>query len=289
MSTLREQIDNLDPEKYARDALASARSAKQRADALGLPLPESVRKLLEIPETELARRRAKAIETAAQASSRESRPAPEYPAARGADRVHESNLNFAPEPNPESVLSQQTGNPDSTWTTPSIADILAYPSNYAGIDLIHFNETLLSSSRTRDAVDAARAALTLSTPDFSGESWVEKMSDSIQKLNAIPNPVGIDFHESLVKNWPTLIGAQRSSSAINKGDTILIVFAESDTEETGSNYAFYANVVDHANIGNDEEEVVVDKSGHEIRVPLQDPRLRVIEVVANSISRTIPK
>lgn len=115
------------------------------------------------------------------------------------------------------------------------------------------------------------------------------MSDSIRKLHAIPNPVGLDVHESLAKHWPTLIGTQRSSSVIDKGDTILIVLAESDTEETGSKYAFYASVIDHVNIGNDEEEVVVDKSGHEIRVPLQDPNLRAIEVVAKSISRTIPK
>lgn len=71
MSTLREQIDNLAPEKYARDALAAARSAERRADALGLPLPESVRKLLDIPEAELARRRAKAIAAATKPTSRE--------------------------------------------------------------------------------------------------------------------------------------------------------------------------------------------------------------------------
>lgn len=62
MSTLREQIDALSPEQYARDALASARAAKARADEHGLALPDSILQLLDIPEDELARRRAAAIE-----------------------------------------------------------------------------------------------------------------------------------------------------------------------------------------------------------------------------------
>lgn len=295
MSTLREQIDNLDPEKYARDALASARSAKQRADALGLPLPESVRKLLEIPESELARRRAKAIETAGQASSRESRPAPGYPADRGADRVQESNLNFAPAPNPESTRSRRSSVPEFAWTYPSVVDIIAHPSNYDGLNISRSNEDIfpLQWDRIHDAIDTARAVSKLTGPDFllGSHTYMKRMMPwPISPRYAVPNPVSLDFQESLRKYWPSsLSDARKSASGINKGDTLLIVFAKYDHEESDSTYTFYANVIDHAKIGDDEEEFVVENSGHEIHVLLHDPNLRAIRVVANSINRTIPK
>lgn len=60
--TLRQQIDALTPEQYARDALAAARAAKRRADALDIPLPQSVTDLLTTPEHELAAQRRRAIE-----------------------------------------------------------------------------------------------------------------------------------------------------------------------------------------------------------------------------------
>ncbi|WP_157180219.1 MULTISPECIES: hypothetical protein [unclassified Rhodococcus (in: high G+C Gram-positive bacteria)] len=64
MSTLREQIADLEPTQYARDAHAAARSAKRRAERLGRAVPASALEILAIPEEELARQRAKAIEAA---------------------------------------------------------------------------------------------------------------------------------------------------------------------------------------------------------------------------------
>ncbi|KAF0956910.1 hypothetical protein [Rhodococcus sp. T7] len=69
MSTLREQIANLEPIEYARDAHAAARSAKRRAERLGRPVPASALEILAIPEDELARQREKAIEVAREAAA----------------------------------------------------------------------------------------------------------------------------------------------------------------------------------------------------------------------------
>lgn len=63
MTTLREQIDRLTPEEYAREARAAALDAKTRAEELKIPVPTSILKLLNTPEAELARQRAKAIKT----------------------------------------------------------------------------------------------------------------------------------------------------------------------------------------------------------------------------------
>lgn len=60
--TLRDQIDALPPEQYAREALAAARSAQRRATALGIPIPQDIVDLLAIPEDELAAQRRRAIE-----------------------------------------------------------------------------------------------------------------------------------------------------------------------------------------------------------------------------------
>lgn len=66
MSTLREQIDALSPEEYAREAQAIARDAIRRAKDLGMEdtIPQYIYDLLDVSEEELARQRRNAIEHA---------------------------------------------------------------------------------------------------------------------------------------------------------------------------------------------------------------------------------
>ncbi|WP_009475936.1 hypothetical protein [Rhodococcus sp. JVH1] len=97
MSTLREQIANLEPTEYARDAHAAARSAKRRAERLGRPVPDSALEILAIPEDELARQREKAIEVAREAAaSTPSTPANEFSGV-GRDHVLDSDVELEEE------------------------------------------------------------------------------------------------------------------------------------------------------------------------------------------------
>lgn len=71
MPSMRDQIDSLDPETYAREAQAIARDAVRRAKELGLPIPESVCSILAISEEELAMQRRRAMEDEAETFEKE--------------------------------------------------------------------------------------------------------------------------------------------------------------------------------------------------------------------------